>query len=329
MLKGRVTATDEAGESAGGPFVIEVEGLQKRYGELVAVNDVSFTAEPGKIFGLLGPNGAGKSTTIGCICGLLEPSAGRVRVLGHDVVLERRAARERQGVVPQELALYEDLSATENLRYWGSAYGLRGTLLRQRVQEVLLAVGLLDRAREPVKRFSGGMKRRLNLACGIVHRPQVLLLDEPTVGVDPQSRVRLLELVREQVAGGICVLYTTHYMEEAETLCDRIAVIDHGKIIAAGTLVELQQLVGETDVLRFSGRFEPDKARAALGRLDGVEVMQASDDGLRIAVREASRKLPELFAALAAAGAEVRETTMTQPSLESLFIKLTGKQLRE
>ena len=309
--------------------MIEVEGLQKRYGDLVAVNDVSFTAEPGKIFGLLGPNGAGKSTTIGCISGLLEPTSGRVRVLGNDVVLERRAAREQLGVVPQELALYDDLSATENLRFWGAAYGLRGTALKQRVKEVLLETGLLDRAREPIKRFSGGMKRRLNLGCGIVHRPTVLLLDEPTVGVDPQSRVRLLDVVRQQVAGGTCVLYTTHYMEEAETLCDRIAIIDHGTIIAAGTLGALRGMVGESDILRFAGRFDPEKARETLHRLDGVEVVQAEPDELRLSLRDASRKLPDLFAALGAAGAEVRETTLTQPSLESLFIKLTGKELRE
>jgi ABC-2 type transport system ATP-binding protein len=309
--------------------VIEVKGLQKKYGELLAVQDVSFLAEPGKVFGLLGPNGAGKSTTIGCISGLLEPTAGRITILGHDVVLARRAACECLGIVPQELALYDDLSATENLRYWGAAYGLRGTKLRQRVQEVLVATGLLDRAREPVKRFSGGMKRRLNLGCGIVHQPRVLLLDEPTAGVDPQSRERLLELVRQQVVLGACVLYTTHYMEEAEALCDRIAIIDHGKIIAAGTLAELHRMVGESDVLRFVGRFNPEKAREALRGIDGVEVVQAEADGLRVAVREASRKLPELFAALAAAGAEVRETTMTQPSLQSLFIKLTGAELRE
>jgi ABC-2 type transport system ATP-binding protein len=309
--------------------VIEVQNLQKQYGDVRAVEDVSFAAKPGQIFGLLGPNGAGKSTTIGCISGLLEPSAGRVKVLGHDVVLEPQAAREQLGVVPQELALYEDLSATENLRYWGAAYGLRGAELRQRVQETLAAIGLLDRAVERVKQFSGGMKRRLNLGCGIVHRPRVLLLDEPTVGVDPQSRVRLLELVREQVAGGACVLYTTHYMEEAEALCDEIAVVDHGRIIAAGSLAELRKMVGESDILRCTGHFKPEPMRAALAHLAGVEVLQADPDCLRIAAPEASRKLPELFAALAASGAEVRETTLTRPSLESLFIKLTGKQLRE
>ena len=196
--------------------MIEVEAVHKQYDDLKAVDDVSFTAEPGKVFGLLGPNGAGKSTTIGCISGLIEPTSGRVRVLGHDVIIERRAARESLGVVPQELALYEDLSAKENLVYWGSAYGLRGAYLYNRISDVLAVTGLLDRATEPVKRFSGGMKRRLNLACALVHAPKVLLLDEPTAGVDPQSRVRLLELVREQAANGTCVLYTTHYMEEAE-----------------------------------------------------------------------------------------------------------------
>ena len=309
--------------------MIEVEGLRKCYGDLVAVDEISFRAEPGRIFGLLGPNGAGKSTTIGCICGLLEPGDGRIRVLGHDVVQDKRAAREKLGVVPQELALYEDLSATENLKYWGSAWGLRGEDLRQRVAEVLGVTGLSDRAKEPVKKFSGGMKRRLNLGCGIVHRPEVLLLDEPTVGVDPQSRMRLLELVRELVDGGICVLYTTHYMEEAESLCEDLAVVDHGRIIATGSLEELRRMVGEADVLRLTGRFEPEGVRAALGSFKGVEIVQADAESLRLSVEQGPSRLPELVGALTGCGAELRETTMTRPSLESLFIKLTGKELRE
>ena len=220
--------------------MIEVERLQKKYGELVAVDGVSFTAEPGKIFGLLGPNGAGKSTTIGCISGLLTPTSGTIRVLGQDLSLDGRAVKRQMGVVPQELALYEDLSAAENLMFWGGAYGLSRSELKVRVPEVLSAIGLLDRAKEAVKRYSGGMKRRLNLGCGIIHRPKVLLLDEPTAGVDPQSRVYLLDLVRTEVGRGTCVLYTTHYMEEAEDLCDMLAVIDRGKIIAHGTLAELR-----------------------------------------------------------------------------------------
>jgi ABC-2 type transport system ATP-binding protein len=309
--------------------MIEVQDLRKQYGQLVAVDGVSFTAPAGAIFGLLGPNGAGKSTTIGCISGLLQPTAGRVTVLGHDVRRDGVAARRSLGVVPQELALYEDLSAGENLAYWGGAYGLRGVPLRRRIEDVLDLAGLGDRAREPVKRLSGGMKRRLNFACGIVHQPKVLLLDEPTVGVDPQSRVRLLELVRDQARAGTCVLYTTHYMEEAQELCDRLAIIDHGRIVAAGSLEELRRLMGERDVLRLSGVFQPDAARAALSVAGDLEVVQASEDTLILSMKGASRMLPAVFSAVSQAGAEIHETTLTQPSLHSLFIKLTGRALRE
>jgi len=309
--------------------MIEVEQLRKAYGELIAVDGVSFAARPGEIFGLLGPNGAGKTSTIGCISGLLTPSAGHVKLMGHDVVREGPAARANLGVVPQEIALYEDLSAHENLAYWGGAQGMRNPKLRDRIQQVLELTGLLDRAKEPVKQFSGGMKRRLNFACGILHSPKVLLLDEPTVGVDPQSRVRLLDLVRSQAQAGTCVLYTTHYMQEAEALCDRLAIMDHGKVIAAGTLIELRAMLAERDLLRLTGVFAPQAARAAMQHIDSVEILQADESLLLLSLPGASAKLPAVFAALAGAGAEVRGTTLTQPSLESLFIKLTGKELRE
>jgi ABC-2 type transport system ATP-binding protein len=248
--------------------------------------------------------------------------------MGHDVVRDGQESRRVLGVVPQEIALYEELSAEENLAYWGGAQGLRNPLLRERIEKVLDLTGLQDRAREPVKRFSGGMKRRLNLACSIVHMPKVLLLDEPTAGVDPQSRVRLLELVRSQARAGACVLYTTHYMEEAETLCDRLAIVDHGKIIAAGTLAELRAVQGGRNLLRLTGCF-PNDARPALEALDHIEIVQADSGVLLLALADAPHKLPAIFSALTAAGAEVRDTTLTQPSLESLFIKLTGKELRE
>ncbi len=309
--------------------MIEVESLRKEYGDLMAVAELCFEARPGAIFGLLGPNGAGKSTTIGCISGLLTPTRGRIRVCGHDVVHDGLAARAQMGVVPQELALYEDLSAKENLSYWGAAYGLRGASLERSAEQALEQVGLADRARETVKTFSGGMKRRLNFACGVLHQPKVLLLDEPTAGVDAQSRVRLLDLVREQAGTGTCVLYTTHYMEEAEALCHQLAIVDHGKLIAKGTLEDLRGLIGERDVVRLSGRFQPELVREALHAIDGAEIVTADAESVTIALPEASRKLPELFAALSSVGAEVRETTMTQPSLESLFIKLTGKEMRE
>lgn len=309
--------------------MIEVSRLRKEYGDLVAVDTISFTAETGAIFGLLGPNGAGKTTTIGCISGLLGPTAGTVSVRGYDVVREGAQAKASLGVVPQEIALYEDLSAGENVRFWGQAYGLGGAELRARVTDVLEITGLLDRARDRVDQFSGGMKRRLNFACGIVHEPQVLLLDEPTVGVDPQSRVRLLDLVREQANQGVCVLYTTHYMEEAQSLCDQLAIIDHGHIIAQGSLGELQAQMGERDLVRVSGSFDESELHRVFGRDGDVEVVTVDDVQATLSVRKASSKLPTLLAALTEAGSEVRDITVSQPSLESLFIKLTGKELRE
>ncbi len=309
--------------------MIEVEGLRKQYGDIIAVNNVSLRAEPGKIFGLLGPNGAGKTTTISCISGLVRPDAGRIRVLGHDVVADGRASRARLGVVPQELALYEDLSARENLNYWGAAYGVRGARLRQRIDAVLEITGLGDRAKEPVKRFSGGMKRRLNFGCALVHEPEALLLDEPTVGVDPQSRVKLLDLVREEARKGTCVLYTTHYMEEAETLCDRLAIVDDGKMIAEGTLRELRDRLRERDLLRLSGTFDPARVHQALASLPNVQLVHVDEESLTLEVPDAGTQLPMTLQTLAESGAELRETTWTQPNLETLFIKLTGKELRE
>jgi len=309
--------------------MIQVADLRKDYGDLRAVDGVSFDAEPGQIFGLLGPNGAGKTTTLGCISGLLRPTSGRVSILGHDVVRDGTAARKSLGVVPQEIALYDEVSAEENLKYWGGAYGLSGAVLKRRIQDVLEITGLQDRARDAVKTMSGGMKRRLNFACGVVHEPKVLVLDEPTVGVDPQSRVKLLDLVRDQARAGQCVLYTTHYMEEAEQLCDRIAVVDHGKLIALGTLAELRAMTREHDIIRITGTFPQDDVTGLLRSLGGIEVHAGGDGQLILSVREASKRLPAILETLSRSGAEIRETTLTQPSLESLFIELTGKELRE
>ncbi len=309
--------------------MIDVHSLRKQYGELVAVHDVSFVAETGRIFGLLGPNGAGKTTTISCVSGLLTPTAGRITVMGHDVVRQAIAAKQHLGVVPQELALYEELSAEANLSFWGAAYGLGGSTLRQRVAEVLDLIGLADRARDRASHFSGGMKRRLNFGCGIVHRPRVLLLDEPTAGVDPQSRVRLLDLVRAQASSGTTVIYTTHYMEEAQDLCDRIAIIDHGRVLAIGTLDELRRRVGEKDLVRLTGRFDPELVGRSLATLEDVEVLTVSADSVTIATRGGSRRLPAILGALAAPGNDIQETTLSVPSLESLFITLTGRELRE
>ena len=309
--------------------MIEVKDLQKSYGELLAVKGVSFTAKKGRVFGLLGPNGAGKSTTISCICGLLKPTAGSVKVNGFDIVREGVKAKKTLGIVPQELAIYEDLSARDNLSYWGVAYGLSGGELKDRVGYILERIGLQDRAKDLPKNYSGGMKRRLNFGCGLVHEPKILLLDEPTVGVDPQSRGRLFDLVREEKAKGTCVLYTTHYMEEAESLCDDLAIIDHGKIIAAGTLKDLRTQVGERDIIQLSGAFDVAKVEHAIAKLKGgADVLVLNEESLVLAIKGGAAKLPDVLKHVSDTGAEIRDTRLTEPNLESLFLKLTGKDLR-
>ncbi|MDJ0939008.1 MAG: ATP-binding cassette domain-containing protein [Woeseiaceae bacterium] len=313
--------------------MLVVEHLVKQYGDFMAVDDVSFEAKTGAIFGLLGPNGAGKSTAINCISGLLAPTAGRITVSGHDVIKEGKAARRSLGIVPQELALYEDLPAVENLRYWGKAYGMRGKELEDRVATVLEHIGLVDRARDLPKEFSGGMKRRLNFGCGVVHEPKVLLLDEPTVGVDPQSRIKLFELVEAVRDEGACVLYTTHYMEEAERFCDSLAIIDRGKLIATGTVAELKAQLGARDALQLSGVFPADTTRNAIDALSSdmpdLEILSQADDSLLLTLSSASHHLPKIFAAISGAGGSVSETSLRSPNLETLFLLLTGSELRK
>ncbi len=311
--------------------MLAVENLVKQYGDLTAVDNVSFAASQGTVFGLLGPNGAGKSTTINCISGLLSPTSGRVVVAGADIVKDGKNAKRSLGIVPQELALYEDLPAVENLRYWGKAYGLRGEELESRVAAVLDHIGLADRARDLPKTFSGGMKRRLNFGCGIVHRPSVLLLDEPTVGVDPQSRQRLFDMVEAERDAGACVLYTTHYMEEAERLCDSLAIIDHGQIIAKGSVDELKAKLGARDVLQLSGNFPGTDISTALADsgISDLEVLSQEDGVLTLTLSSASHYLPKIFETITAAGGSVSETSLRSPNLETLFLLLTGKELRE
>ena len=313
--------------------MLNVEHLVKQYGDLTAVDDVSFEARKGAVFGLLGPNGAGKSTTINCISGLLTPTTGRIAVSGHDIARDGKAARQSLGVVPQELALYEDLPAIDNLRYWGKAYGLRGKALENRVADVLDCIGLADRARDLPKKFSGGMKRRLNFGCGVVHQPKVLLLDEPTVGVDPQSRAKLFELVEAERDAGACVLYTTHYMEEAERLCDSLAIIDHGKIIAEGTVGELKAQLGARDALQLSGQFPAatigDAIESLASDIDDLEILSQDEGSLLLTLSAASQHLPRVFDVISRAGGSVSETSLRSPNLETLFLLLTGKELRE
>jgi len=309
--------------------MITVERLRRSFGDLVAVDDVSFEVRDGEILGLLGPNGAGKTTTLCMISGVLKPDSGRVLVDGRDIWLEPTVVKRHLGVVPQEVAVYEDLTARDNLSFWGSLYGLSGRELKERVDEGLTRVGLADRAGDRVKGFSGGMKRRLNLCMGLLHRPRFLLLDEPTVGIDPQARLNILEVIRGVAAGGTTVLYTTHYMEEAQELCDRIAIIDHGRILTVGTLHELTRLAGEAEVLRLTGGFAGGEARDRLQAIAGVRVLQAGDGSAMLSVAAGGPGLLAVLPAVLASGLALDDVSIQRPNLQSVFISLTGRELRD
>lgn len=309
--------------------ILECQGLRKVYGELVAVDDVSFRIHEGETYGLLGPNGAGKTTTIQMVMGILARDAGQILVAGqpHDVHLTRGKALI--GYVPQQLALYRDLSARENLRFFGRLYGLSGRRLAARVDEILALVGLSDRARDRVDTFSGGMARRLHIGVGLLHRPRLLVLDEPTAGVDPQSRNAILESVAQLAEEGIAILYTTHYMEEAERLCDRVGIIDLGRLRAEGTRRELVTLVGGRDELLLTATGDLAGAAARLAGHRLVHQATVEESVLRLLVDDAPRALPQLLAEAGQAGVTVRGVEVREPTLEAVFLHLTGKALRE
>jgi len=255
------------------PPILEVFNLVKKFGDFTAVDGISFDIQEGEVFSLLGPNGAGKTTTISMLSCLLLPTVGDALIGGHSVTKDALEVKRLIGVVPQEIALYEDLSARENLTFWGQMYGLGGSSLKTRVNEVLEQIGLADRAKDKIKTYSGGMKRRVNIGVGLLHKPRLLFMDEPTVGIDPQSRRSILDSVKELNQAGMTVLYTTHYMEEAEELSNRVGIVDHGKLIALGTQKELTQLVGENETLRLHTGDDVDAAPliAALEALPDVE----------------------------------------------------------
>jgi ABC-2 type transport system ATP-binding protein len=305
-----------------------VEGLTKRFGDIRAVDGIAFEVKKGELYGLLGPNGAGKTTTMSMLSGLLAPDEGRILFDGFDLATEPIKIKGRLGFVPQEPALYETLSARENLRFWGGLYGLSGAGLERAVDRVLDETGLTPRAKEPISTFSGGMKRRLNLGIGLVHGPQAVLMDEPTVGIDPQARLNILEVVRNVVAAGTTVLYTTHYLEEAETLCDRIGIMDHGKILAEGTLDELKRQVGGRDIVAVTGSFEADAARVKAASVSGAQIVSAEAGRLVLSV-DGSRGAVEALTSILASGLGAEGVSIQPPSLNTLFLNLTGRELRD
>ena len=309
--------------------ILTVEELERRFGDLVAVDGVSFSVASGETYGLLGPNGAGKTTTISMVAGLLPPDSGRVVVAGEEMNTSAVGARAVVGLVPQELAIYPDLTGDENLLFFGRLYGLGGTALRERVDRVLEISGLADRADDRTKEYSGGMKRRLNIAIGLLHEPRLLILDEPTVGVDPQSRNAILEAVEALSAEGMSVLYTTHYMEEAERLCDRVGIIDEGRLVAEGTRRELVSQVGELDRVELTGRGDLPAVVAALEANGGVSSVSQADETVSILVTDAGSVLPGLLATAGDHGMSVTGVDVQEPDLEAVFLHLTGKALRD
>jgi len=309
--------------------MIRVENLSKRFGETRAVDDISFEVRQGEIYGLLGPNGAGKTTTLSMLAGLLRPDVGRILFEGVDLSSDPVGVRRKLGVVPQEVALYADLTARENLRFWAGLYGLKGKDLDGAVASALDRVGLTARANSPVKTFSGGMKRRLNLSLGLAHAPAIVLMDEPTVGIDPQARENILDVVRDIAASGTTILYTTHYLEEAETLCDRIGIMDHGKVLAEGTLDELNRMIGEGEVVTVSGSFGADDARKQIEGLESVRIIIAEDGKLVLSAEGDASGAVSLLSHVLGGPLEIEGVSVQHPSLNSLFLKLTGRELRD
>lgn len=312
--------------------MLELLDLRMRRGTTQALDGVSLQVAPGEILGLLGPNGAGKSTLVSITSGLLEPDSGSVELrVSTTLAGSPRDPRIRRhiGLAPQSLAVYAELSGAENLAFFAGLGGVARAEIPARVEAALAFVGLGDRASDRVKTYSGGMARRLNLAAALVHQPALLLLDEPTVGVDPQSRDHLLANVEQLRAQGKAVLYTTHYMEEAQELCDELAIVDRGRRVAHGSLDALRRQIDDRDLLTLRGDFPVDATRPVLARRGADATVHEAEDRLVLSLPDASSLLAGLLGELSAAGAVVREVSLARPNLESLFLRLTGRQLRQ
>jgi ABC-2 type transport system ATP-binding protein len=312
-------------------MALQVNELRRSFGDLVAVDDVSFEIEPGETFGLLGPNGAGKTTVISMICGLLEPDSGSVHVNGIPITVRATRGRELIGYVPQELAIYTDMSGRDNLKFFAGLYGIRGADATRRIDEALDVVSLSERAGDKVSEYSGGMQRRLNIAAGMLHEPSLLILDEPTVGIDPQSRNQILEAIGQLGTSGMSVLYTTHYMEEAERLCRRLAIIDRGKVLAMGTQRELVDLVGEHDHVKIAVGGSAADASNKLEQVPGVLSAGPDDANEQVAcvVDRASEQLPAMLSCLRDANIAIQGVQVQEPSLDAVFLHVTGTALRD
>lgn len=312
---------------------LEVEGLHKNFGSTKAVDSISFSVEKGEVFGLLGPNGAGKSTTISMISTLIAPDRGEITYEGRSIIAEPNAIRHKLGVVPQDIALYPTLSGYENLFFWGSIYGLKGTALKKRIGEVAEIIGLNGRLKDRVDKYSGGMKRRLNIGAALLHKPELLIMDEPTVGIDPQSRNHILDTVLELNKQGMTIIYTSHYMEEVEYLCSRICIMDQGKIIASGTQEQLVELIkGKTNVsLKLDKAALPKDMDVLSGirKLKGVSAAELVKDEIIITGENVDIILADIIARVTGHGCRISAIDVKKPNLEAVFLYMTGKALRD
>ncbi|MBI5564705.1 MAG: ATP-binding cassette domain-containing protein [Chloroflexi bacterium] len=311
--------------------IVEVKDLVKKYPGSAepAVRGVSFAIKQGEIFGFLGPNGAGKTTTISMLSSLLTPTGGTATVAGFDLIKQAADVKRHIGLVPQDLALYPTISARDNLNFFGRIYGLSGKLLKQRVDDALKMVGLFDRANDVVEKFSGGMKRRVNIAAGLLHEPDILFLDEPTVGVDPQSRNFIFDNVAQLNKRGLTVLYTTHYMEEAERLCDRVAIIDQGRIVALDTPSALQQSIGGGMIIVGVHDGVPAELDTELRAAPTVNAVSRIDHQIKVKALNTQAALVGVINAFNHNDINIRSLDILEPNLETVFLELTGKRLRD
>ncbi len=310
-------------------MLINARGIKKYYKKVRAVDGIDLEVRQGEILGLLGPNGAGKSTAISVLSSLIKPDGGDVFFKGESILKNPAVIRKAMGIVPQDVALYPDLSAAENLKFFGKLYGLRGEMLKTRIQEVLELLELNGRAKDAVKNYSGGMKRRVNIGAALLHHPEVLIMDEPTVGIDPQSRNHILGTVKELNKKGMTIIYTSHYMEEAEHLCDRIYVMDHGKVIASGTKEDLKNLMGGDDIVSLgTDRADEGFLKTLRGNLKVKDVDQ-KDGSIILRVQKDSDILSDIFEAASASGVKLKSLDVKTPTLEDVFLYLTGRALRD
>ena len=309
--------------------LLEVKGLAKSYGSLKAVKGISFKVEEGEIIGLLGPNGAGKSTTISMISTLLKPDGGEILYKGTDIVKSPKSIQKELGIVPQEIALYPTLSGYDNLKFWGQAYGLSGDKLKNRIHEVSKIIGIDERLKDKVENYSGGMKRRLNIGAALLHEPQLLIMDEPTVGIDPQSRNHILDTVLELNKTGMTIIYTSHYMEEVEYLCRNIHIMDMGQVIASGSQDQLVDIVeGQRQVI-FQFENIPQDLLKALGNIESVEKIEEADLKVTLHTKNGKTLIQDALDIAMQKGAPVQSVEVVKPNLESVFLHLTGKDLRD